>query len=77
MIKNAIILIVKFFLICVVLLFLAMIIGVYVSAAAKGVDVVFRDVVARSAEDSIRGGAIMSTVALLLMLKNFFFRAKK
>lgn len=47
------------------------------SAAAKGGDIVFYDVVMKSAKDSIRGGAIMSTVALLLMLKNYVFRAKK
>ncbi|MFV3335091.1 hypothetical protein ACNFIA_29560 [Pseudomonas sp. NY15437] len=77
MIKNVIIFIVKCFFICVILLFLAMIVGTYVSAAAKGSDIVFYDVVVKSAKDSIRGGAIMSTVALLLMLKNYVFRAKK
>lgn len=55
---------------------LAMILGVYVSAAVKGVDVVFRDVVISSAKASVRGGAIMSVVALFLILKNHLFHSK-
>lgn len=72
----AIRLVVKCFFVCAVLLFLAMILGVYVSAAVKGVDVVFRDVVISSAKDSVRGGAIMSVVVLLLILKNHLFHSK-
>jgi hypothetical protein len=77
MIRNVVLLIVKCFVVCTFLLFFAMTLGMYVSALLKGVDLIFYDVVESAAKDSIKGGGVMSVVALILMLKNYLFRSDK
>jgi len=77
MIKILILLAVKCFAVCTALLFFAMTIGVYISALLKGVDLVFYDVIESAAKDSIKGGVVMSVVALVLMIKNYLFRSRK
>jgi hypothetical protein len=53
-----------------------MVLGVYVSAAIENVNIDLEGVILDAAIDSLKGGAVM-TAAAAVMLKNYWFRVRK
>lgn len=67
----------KSFFVCAGAIFIAMVLGVYVSGVIRGVDVDFYEIVRDAAINSIRGSLVMTAAAGILMLKNYLSRKRK
>lgn len=67
---------IKSYVVCTGAIFVAMVLGVYVSAAIENVNIDLEGVILDAAIDSLKGGAVM-TAAAAVMLKNYWFRVRK
>ncbi|MDF3934345.1 hypothetical protein [Pseudomonas citronellolis] len=67
---------IKSYFVCTGAIFVAMVLGVYVSSVMEGVNIDFEGVIFDAAIDSLKGGAVM-TFAAAVMLKNYWSRSRK
>lgn len=68
---------IKSYVVCTGAIFVAMVLGVYVSAAIENVNIDLEGGILDAAIDSLKGGAVMTAAAAAVMLNNYWFRVRK